>query len=577
MFEAGALQNLFAFVGQTTIVIVAAVALLRLLMIGSPSIRYGALRLLLAACLALPFVQPRVQIAPSTLESIELPAAPGTSVPPRTAAAPSNTPAVPLGPRWPAAVALLLIAGALLRAGWTVAGLLRLRALRRAGRLAATDDHAELQDWIATHAVVRYVDGLGQPVTFGFRTPIVLLPERLRAMPPYVQRAVLAHELWHVRRRDWTWTVAEEALRAVLWFHPGMWILLSEIQSAREQVVDELTVLLTGSRKNYLDALLAFADERPLLSAAAFARRRHLVQRMLLISKEGVMSPRRIVVSGAVLCVTLAMTGWQAIEALPLTEVAQMPRDPRRPQPPPPAPARRVLTETDALQAIQADPSPANYFRLATLYWEKAFKDHTLTPAEKATTLLLGINATDAALAQDPEFIEAMIYKNIMLRMQANASTDPEEQKRLISEADTLRNKAIELRKANPEANASRSALPPGMPPPPPPPPPPGPVTEVDGVAPLRIGGNINAPTKIRSVNPVYPPEAQASRVQGVVILETVIDGTGRVREARVLRSVPMLDQAAIEAVLQWEFVPTLLNGVPVPVIMTTTVNFTLQ
>jgi protein TonB len=64
--------------------------------------------------------------------------------------------------------------------------------------------------------------------------------------------------------------------------------------------------------------------------------------------------------------------------------------------------------------------------------------------------------------------------------------------------------------------------------------------------------------------------------VQGVVILEAVIGVDGRVSDARILRSIPLLDQAAIDAVQQWEYTPTMLNGVPVPVIMTVTVQFTL-
>ena len=91
------------------------------------------------------------------------------------------------------------------------------------------------------------------------------------------------------------------------------------------------------------------------------------------------------------------------------------------------------------------------------------------------------------------------------------------------------------------------------------------------------MGGNIKAPQKIRDVRPVYPPIAQSARVQGVVIIEATIGLDGRVTDAKVLRSVPLLDQAALDAVRKWEFTPTLLNGVPVPVIMTVTVNFTLQ
>ena len=84
-------------------------------------------------------------------------------------------------------------------------------------------------------------------------------------------------------------------------------------------------------------------------------------------------------------------------------------------------------------------------------------------------------------------------------------------------------------------------------------------------------------PTKTKHVNPVYPPIAESARVQGVVILETIIGADGKVQDARVLRSIPLLDQAALDAVKQWEFTPTLLNGSPVPIIMTVTVQFTLQ
>ena len=66
-------------------------------------------------------------------------------------------------------------------------------------------------------------------------------------------------------------------------------------------------------------------------------------------------------------------------------------------------------------------------------------------------------------------------------------------------------------------------------------------------------------------------------RIQGVVILEALIDDSGTVANARVMRSVPLLDAAALEAVSQWVFTPTELNGRPVAVIMTVTVNFTLQ
>ena len=95
--------------------------------------------------------------------------------------------------------------------------------------------------------------------------------------------------------------------------------------------------------------------------------------------------------------------------------------------------------------------------------------------------------------------------------------------------------------------------------------------------APVRVGGAIRPPQRLREVSPVYPTIAQAARVQGIVIIEATIGEDGQVTNARILRSVPLLDQAAIAAVRQWQYSPTLLNGLPVPVIMTVTVNFNLK
>jgi protein TonB len=95
--------------------------------------------------------------------------------------------------------------------------------------------------------------------------------------------------------------------------------------------------------------------------------------------------------------------------------------------------------------------------------------------------------------------------------------------------------------------------------------------------SPMHLHAGIKPPKKIADAAPVYPALARAAQVQGVVILEAVIDAQGAVASVRVLRSIPLLDQAAITAVEHWRFTPTLLNGQPVPVVMTVTVQFTLE
>ena len=95
--------------------------------------------------------------------------------------------------------------------------------------------------------------------------------------------------------------------------------------------------------------------------------------------------------------------------------------------------------------------------------------------------------------------------------------------------------------------------------------------------APVRVGGDIKRPEILKRVDPVYPAIAKAARVSGMVIVEAIIARDGSIKDAKVIRSVPMLDQAALDAVQQWRYTPTLLNGQPVEVIMSVNVTFAIQ
>ena len=100
----------------------------------------------------------------------------------------------------------------------------------------------------------------------------------------------------------------------------------------------------------------------------------------------------------------------------------------------------------------------------------------------------------------------------------------------------------------------------------------------VQDPAPLRPGGDVKRPLKVRDAAPAYPTLARAAHVEGIVIIEATIGPDGKVQDARVLRSAnPLLNAAALDAVRQWEYTPTLLNGVPVAIVMTVTVDFRLR
>jgi protein TonB len=96
-------------------------------------------------------------------------------------------------------------------------------------------------------------------------------------------------------------------------------------------------------------------------------------------------------------------------------------------------------------------------------------------------------------------------------------------------------------------------------------------------VEPLHVGGKVKPPKKINDAQPIYPVIARQAHVEGMVIIQATIGPGGDVVDATVLRSYPLLDDAALNAVRQWRYTPTLLNGLPVPVVMTVTVTFALR
>ena len=632
------LANVLSWAVQVAAIGLAGVLLPLLLGVTSPRARLIYLRALLVTCIALPLLQPWVPVtvpAAGSVEAVSLedqellageashgvPAAHGLAAP----AAPGIL-------TWPAErlVLVVYLTGLAGRMLWLGIGLLSLARLRRssvplATRPASVDDAALLT---GVDADFRESTRVVRPVTFGLRRPVVLVPPSFLSFEASQQTAVAAHELLHVARRDWVRTLGDELVLSVFWFHPALWWLVEQIHLSVEQVVDSAVVQLVGARKPYLEALLKLAAAGPtpmLQPATAFLKHGHLAQRVALLVREASMSRLRLVASFAVALAVLCSGGWYVVQAFPLTAVvdavvATLPSSPvpvaaplATPPPPPPAPskvksdqatgqqvtkptvpptAQQAKPGAPALPPVPPPPPPpppppgektANYvppppfdpvawektaqgvitrmvaapsdptlaYTLGTLYWERVYRDAGLTDAQKYAYLKQGFEALDSALAMKPDYVDALVYKNLLLRSQATLETNPAKQQQLIAEADVLRYQAVKLK----SAQNAWAAVPPNA---------------------VRVGGNIAPPTKVKDVKPVYPALAQSARVQGVVIIEGVIGPDGRVLAARVIRSIPLLDQAALEAFTQWEFTPTLLDGVAMPVVITATVNFTL-
>jgi TonB family protein len=570
-----ALGNVLAWSLQAAVVVGAASVLPWLLRLDAAGVRYGYWRVVALLCLVLPWIQPYQGFQPGVRAAV-------VNVVDGVAGAGSSAADTIPNIDWTAVAVATLATGIVLRFLWLGFGLVKLRRLRLStamGPTVAVD--ADLQPNLGTLADIRYAAHLDQPVTFGVRRPVVLLPEILRTQSQDIQRAVIGHELLHVQRRDWAWLIVEEIAVCFFWFHPAAWWLASRIQLAREEVVDELAILLTGRRKAYMEALLAFADTTSVLPTAAFARRRHLFRRIALVSKEDVMSSRQIVASCAAMALIVSAGSWYAVSAFPLHATSQsgserqagpgpLERSAKAVTPENPIP-RRIHYEAPLLPNTVEATGGTLVVKLTLDSVGRVAEARVIDSAIKGPGFDVSFSGDRAGdQVQASLGVEAGL-NNLTDREALNTFTDAA----LVSvrqwrydppvEAPLTFDVPVRIGKA-PEIMAFKAAGPASK----------DTIVRTDDTA-LRVGGNIKAPAKIRDVRPAYPPIARAANVTGVVILEVRIGPDGHVEDAHVLRSIPLLDEAALQAVQQWEFSPTLMNGQAVPIIMTVTVNFTTQ
>ena len=750
MSAADFVRDLTAFSIQVTLVVLAVAVLIKVIPIPA-RVRYHGLRLALVAALLVPWLLRATDPPHDRADGLTQPsltvrtpaqAVPGELPPIESFVAPEPGPSIP----WVPVLLGLVGLGVACRGTWLAVGLMRLRRMTKTGRVVEEPEYAELQEQIGARATIAQVFGLAQPATFGVRRPVVMLPDALTAAPASLRRAVIVHELYHVRRRDWVFVLAEELVRTALWFHPAILWLTSHIQLAREEIVDELTVRATGDRRGYVQALLSFADSGGLSPAPAFAHRRQLFHRILGVSKEKVMSRPRIVISSVVVAAVVFAASWSASALFPIVKagpvtllppasligvqnaslaapVSLQTEDPFRtsaparipvalldqqagaagtprqvtPENPIPrrtrgvAPARPAQYANAAFQialnmfvTLDRDGAVANVRRggcaasepgpglerledacraffetsaVAIRQWRydrpaqpplefnvvvsfrpgaapdvlqsgapiavassrdyagpalipDALANRTTNavvrerqPAADATAEVVRAQLDEvtnrlrelerafriASERQEPAHPDLMKLRQQLAQASAEMETlranlqvrgvSLDEQyslaKRQFEEASNqLREVERQLAQSARQPQATVTVIP-------------TPTTAFDGPnqlrspsgrAPIRVGAGLSAPPRvIRSVKPEYTAEAMRARLQGTVQVEALIDEQGRVADARVLRSLPSLDEQALAAAKQWEFTPTLVNGEPVPVLLMLEIHFMLR
>jgi len=311
--------NIASFALQVLVIVGAGALLLRVFRVDAPRAVLAYWRILLLACLTLPFIQPwtivEVAVTSATVETVGHVSAPSEAL---------VTPDPPAAARNPGERLLFVLAlGIAARLIWLAIGACGLSRLRRHSvRLDALPDPINRAcARVPVHARFYVSDRISGPITFGVIRPVIVLTPGICAMPAHVQEAIACHELLHVQRRDWFYEVLEAAVVTVLWFHPAIWMLIGRIRLAREQVVDEATIRLTDSRERYVESLLAVARARlfPSFSPASPFLRRHLLKkRVARILQERTMTTRRLIASLTASAAVLALTAAVAVRSFPL-------------------------------------------------------------------------------------------------------------------------------------------------------------------------------------------------------------------------------------------------------------------
>jgi TonB family protein len=320
------LSNVAAYSIQLAVLVTVALVATRTLRLRAPLASLRFWQAAFMAAILLPLLQPRSAATGQVLESSSTFVATSAPIAALTARG------IDLA-QW---ILVAVFAGIAVRLLWLGIGFVRLRGMVANAAPDTTLDEVarDLAATLGTRATLTITDDIETPATVGIRRAIILLPRRVLQLSPAVQRAVITHELVHVKRRDWLQTLAEEFWCAVLWFHPAARIIAQRVSLAREIVVDEASILLTRDRRAYAEALLAFSNPQPGAPTTRFLRRgvethlpgvtpligrRHLSQRISLIAEEEVMSRGRMSASVAIALIISATATSSAISAFPMT------------------------------------------------------------------------------------------------------------------------------------------------------------------------------------------------------------------------------------------------------------------
>ncbi len=465
-------------------------------------------------------------------------------------------------------VAIIWIAGASIALLTLLAEALRLARFARLARPITDESWHRLAADVSRQLEIRRPVCLLQspavhiPMTWGIRRPRVVLPLDAEHWADDRRRAVLAHELAHVRRRDWLVQILAEVACAVYWFHPLFWLAYRRLRDESEHACDDVVVNLGVDARDYAGHLLqivqaARVEDRRWRSALAMARASQLEQRfaaLLVAARSRRPVSRRSLATVAAITVAavvpLAAMGlapmFDATIRVQTASVPSLDREPTSADVQPTSSIRRVRT-IDAFGARSTTtlPEVAEY-TTPPLYSDEARRRRI----EGIVTIQTTIGADGRITA--PRVINGLGFgldQNALVAMrqwQFRPGTESGTPVEMTAEIDiefSLRNEALNELIANDMAT--------------------------------RVGPDVTAPRIVRRVNVGPAPGGGAERHAGVVVLDVVLQEDGTPRIVRVLQSLtPQLDERAIDSFEQWRFSPALKAGRPVKVRLQADVTF---
>ena len=507
------------------------------------------------------------------------------------------------------------------------------RAKQLSSPLVSTDRRRileRLRHWLSITLDVGLFESatIDVPAVIGWLRPAIILPvSALAGLSPSQLEAILAHELAHVRRHDYLVNVAQRVVETLLFYHPAVWWVSGWIRREREHCCDDIAASLCGDRLVYAHALHALETLRGNAPALAMgARGGELVHRIRrLVDRTPAPLPNwpggvaMIVPIVAFLTIgsyasppdvraisapasedaraaveTPAVSGPAPVASTPTSALPRSAATSRSAERGRRAPAQAVgsaagtvtdpsggtlpgatvvlrsrassearATTTDVTGSFAIGDVPAGDYELDVSL--PAFKrDRStlhVTAGQRTTTsirLQLGsvseeINVVGLPGQTSPA---AEMPRNLQTASDYLQAAKVYYSREAFADADQMLARAIELIRATRVEPAPR---------------PPDPV----GV--VRVGGSVREPKKLYDVRPVYPSAELATGGEAIVRIQAIIARDGTVADAVVASAPSAFDASAIGAVRQWMFSPTQLNGVPVEVLMTVTVNFKVR